>query len=285
MSRERRRSRWEGWFVGAMTGLLLASAVPVIAGIGEPVLQGTVNVVNKRTTLTGSDGRDAMLLVTNKAPNGTGIEVRVEDGRPPFVVNSTARVRRLNADRLDGKSSAAFMLKARYDRNRDRVVDNAERLDGLDSTSFVTKVGAWSCPGNAWAAASSSVDFRTSGPLISVGPGSPSAFFRCAVALPHGVQVTSVTFAVQDSSPSAGVECALFRTGLLTGIGTTANLVSNVITAGTPGATALATDQVVLGRIDNSEYAYYAGCTVVAAGWDTGIYGVTVSYGEPPPGP
>lgn len=281
MIHERRRVRWGGLFAGLMAGVLLASAVPVIADIGEPVLQGAVNVVDKRTTLTGSDGGDAMLLVTNKAPNGSGIEVRVQDGRPPFVVNSRARVRKLNADRLDGRSSGAFLLKAAYDRDRDRVVDDAERLDGLDSAAFVTKTGAWSCPGNSWMPSSAYSDYRTSGPLMAVGIGSASAFFRCAVALPHGVVVSSVAFTVQDSSSSAGVECALYRTGLITGIGGTSQLAASLVTSGSPGATVLATDEIAFALIDNSRYAYYAGCTVVEDGWDTGIYGVTISYTAP----
>ncbi len=281
MDREPRRMQWGGLFVGLMAGILLVSAVPVIADIGDPVLQGTVNVAEKRTTLSGADGGDAMLLVTNKAPRGSGIEVRVEPGRPPFVVNSTARVRKLNADRLDGKSIKAFMLKAAYDKDRDRIVDNAERLNGLDSTAFMTTTGAWSCPGNSWVPASALSDYRTSGPLMSVGIGSASAFFRCAVALPHGVAVGSVAFTVQDSSPGAGVECALYRTGLTTGIGTTSQLAADLVTSGAPGATVLATDQISFAVVDNTRYAYYAGCTVVEDGWDTGIYGITISYTAP----
>jgi hypothetical protein len=260
---------------------LLVSSVPVIAAIGDPVLHGAVNTANKRTTLRGAADGDATLRVINRAPNGTGLEVVVEPGRPPFVVNTAAKVAKLNADRLDGKSIGAFMLKAKYDKDRDLVVDNAEKLDGLDSAELLTKTGAWSCPGNAWVAASTFVDYRTSGPLLSVGFGSASGFFRCAATLPDGVRVSSATFTVQDSSTIAGVECALFRTGLLVAIGATSELASGLITSGAPGATTLTTDQIELGLIDNSKYAYYAGCTVIEDGWDTGIYGVTISYKAP----
>jgi len=281
MVRGRWRIQWGSVFVGAVAAALLVSAVPVVAAIGDPVLQGSVNTANRQTTMRGTDGGDAMLRVINRAATGSGIEVVVEPGRPPFVVNTSAKVAKLNADRLDGKNIRAFMLKAKYDKDRDLVVDNAERLDGLDSSAFLTKTGAWSCPGNSWVAASTYDDYRTSGPLMSVGFGSASVFFRCGVALPHGVNVSAVTFAVQDSSTIAGVECALFRTGLLTGIGTTGDLASNLITTGTPGATTLTANQIELSRIDNSKYAYYAGCTVIEDGWDTGIYGVTVSYTTP----
>lgn len=281
MDRGPRRIPWGGLLVGLLAGVLLVSAVPVIADIGDPILQGTVNVADRRTTLSGADGGDAMLLVTNKAENGAGIEIRVEPGRPPLVVHSKARVRRLNADLLDGKSSGAFLKKAVYDKDRDRVIDNAERLDGLDSDEFVTKSGSFSCPGNTWTAASSYNDYQTSGPLMYVGVGSASVFFRCGISLPQGVEVTSAAFAVQDSSSGATVECALFRSGLVTAIGTTNNVVSSLVTSGAPGATVLSTNQVTFGLIDNSRYAYYAGCTVIEDGWDTGIYGVTVSYTAP----
>lgn len=281
MDREPHRVQWGSLLAGLLAGVLLVSAVPVIADIGDPLLQGAVNAVDERTTLTGRAEGDAMLRVANRAADGTGIEVRVKPGRPPLVVNSTARVTKLNADRLDGRSIRAFMLKSAYDKDRDRVVDNAEKLDGLDSAAFVTKTGAWSCPGNSWVPASAYSDYQTSGPLLSVGIGSASAFFRCGVTLPHGVAVTSVAFTVQDSSTGASVECALYRTGLIAGIGTTSQLASDLVTTGTPGATVLDTDEIDFAFIDNARYAYYAGCTVIEDGWDTGIYGLTISYSAP----
>ncbi|MDJ0961555.1 MAG: hypothetical protein QNJ88_12930 [Acidimicrobiia bacterium] len=105
MIRTRPNFDWRAAFVGGVVVALLVATAPVVADIGDPVLIGRYNQGDQRTTLTGTVSGDSALRVVNKATDGTGITVRVAPGQAPFVVNSSQKVRKLNADRVDGLSS------------------------------------------------------------------------------------------------------------------------------------------------------------------------------------
>ena len=83
------------------------ATVPVVAGVGDAVVQGKINRVNKRTVLQGNSLSTLRLVNTNA--DGTALVLNVESGNAPFTVNSKKKVVDLNADLLDGKSSGSFM--------------------------------------------------------------------------------------------------------------------------------------------------------------------------------
>ncbi|BBL80216.1 hypothetical protein RxyAA322_20700 [Rubrobacter xylanophilus] len=78
-------------------------------GVGAPFHLGQNNVVNKLSKLVGQVN-GPMLRIINRG-SGTALDLRVQSGKPPMRVNSTARVARLNADKVDGKHAEAFLEK------------------------------------------------------------------------------------------------------------------------------------------------------------------------------
>lgn len=84
---------------------VLIAAVVLIAGInfvaqaagdtGKPVLAGKVT----------KSGKDTVLQRTKKGP---ALQLRTKKNSPPLAVNSSKKVAKLNADRLDGRDAAAL---------------------------------------------------------------------------------------------------------------------------------------------------------------------------------
>lgn len=54
MADQNRSLSWKSVIVGIAVGTLLVASAPVIADVGDAVLQGRVNTVNQRTTIRGS---------------------------------------------------------------------------------------------------------------------------------------------------------------------------------------------------------------------------------------
>lgn len=80
-------------------------------GIGGVFNLGTTNAVNASTVLSGSTSGQ-QLRVVNNAGTGTGttgIGIHTAPNEPPLAVDSTTKVNNLNADLLDGQTSAAFV--------------------------------------------------------------------------------------------------------------------------------------------------------------------------------
>ena len=97
---------WKSLFVGLVAGAMLFAMAPVVAGVGDPVIQGKNNTVNQRTTVKGKSV--ATLRLTNTRASGTALVLQVEPGNVPFKVNSKKKVEDLNADYLDGRTSSYF---------------------------------------------------------------------------------------------------------------------------------------------------------------------------------
>ncbi|MBX6765346.1 MAG: hypothetical protein K6T51_14730 [Rubrobacteraceae bacterium] len=95
--------------VAVMLALVVGMASAALAGtgIGATFNLGKVNSVNKISALVGST-KSPMLGVANKG-NGTALNLRVKSGKPPMTVNSGRKVKNLNADKLDGQDSSAFV--------------------------------------------------------------------------------------------------------------------------------------------------------------------------------
>src|SRR5262245_19590911 len=97
----------------AVVGAATAASTAALAGtgVGGVFNLGTTNTTNTPTVLQGST-TGQQLRVVNTATTGagiTGIGIHTAANEPPLAVNSTTRVNNLNADLLDGQTSAAFV--------------------------------------------------------------------------------------------------------------------------------------------------------------------------------
>lgn len=114
-------------------GTTALAAVP-----GDPFKLGRLNAVDRVTALTGSIS--GPLLKADNNGGGPALALESEAGRPPLTVNATAgKVTNLDADRLDGKDSSAFLPtdgKAADSAHAD-VAGEAGTLDGKDSSEFL----------------------------------------------------------------------------------------------------------------------------------------------------
>jgi hypothetical protein len=91
---------------------------------GDPLKLGQLNAINALTRLVG-DHEGAVLLIDNNSgvSNARALDLRVESGRAPIVVNpEAATAKNLSADELDGKSSEAFLSASVYEVRRDIVI-------------------------------------------------------------------------------------------------------------------------------------------------------------------
>jgi hypothetical protein len=100
MSRLHFKSALAGALVG---GLLAAGLAPVAATIGDALIIGESNTAHAQTELRGNVATQN-LKVYNSNPSGTGLNIQVKPHNPPFVVNTSFKVKRLNADYVDGFS-------------------------------------------------------------------------------------------------------------------------------------------------------------------------------------
>jgi hypothetical protein len=197
--------------------------VPVAAGgtgAGSVFNLGRVNSVNSTTTLTGRS-TTRMLQVTNASSSGVALQLTTKTTAPPLKVNSSVKVANLNADRLDGLTSADF------------VRPRGETLISVGSGSWSQQNSA---SGLAFTTAASGAYFfkpTTGVQFIVAAPDLPVSQFGQAVEL-RGLQLcfanaanTSVTAvelavstttdagsttssALSDTTVRTGADCALF---------------------------------------------------------------------------
>ncbi len=103
------------------------------AATGGNFVLGSANTADKTTSLTGTPASGAALKVTNANP-GPAAAFTVNTGIAPFTVNSTTKVAKLNADKLDGIDSTGFVPVG-------GTAANSDTLDGIDSTGFLAAGG------------------------------------------------------------------------------------------------------------------------------------------------
>ena len=107
-------SRSHGWcrrlpaFVVSLLGLFIALTGVGYAATGGKLTLGHANTASKGTTLRSKGGPSLTLTNTGGKPAASFNVLR---GKPPFAVNSTAKVKGLNADLLDGIDSSALQRR------------------------------------------------------------------------------------------------------------------------------------------------------------------------------
>jgi hypothetical protein len=94
-----------GAFVSIVT--LFSTAALAGTGVGGIFNLGRVNSVNASTQLAGSS-KSPLLQIHNSDRLGSGVGIKVAQGQPPLVVNSSTEVPNLNAGYLGGLNSSAF---------------------------------------------------------------------------------------------------------------------------------------------------------------------------------
>ena len=100
--------------LSVILAVVLGVAATALAGtgVGAPFNLGRDNTVNRLSTLVGSVGSGANLLIDNNSTNrnATALNLQVEPGRAPLRVNSSTKVGKLNADMLDGQDSSSLLV-------------------------------------------------------------------------------------------------------------------------------------------------------------------------------
>jgi hypothetical protein len=126
-------------FIGGLVAALTVMALPAVAAEVAAALQlGQSNTAHARTTLTGSV-RSANLLIVNTHPGGSPLSLVSRPGEPPLKVNRVAKVRNLNADRVDGLSAHQLVRVAHAATNN---VDEAIFGGGSDADVLTVTVKA-----------------------------------------------------------------------------------------------------------------------------------------------
>lgn len=121
------RSNIRSALIGGLVAAVVVTAAPVVADVAAALQLGENNLATRRTTLRAASD-SATLRVINTDTGGTALNLRVEPGNPPLRVGSRTRVKNLNADLLDGKTSAAFMRRRTYDPDGDGSVNSVEGI-------------------------------------------------------------------------------------------------------------------------------------------------------------
>jgi hypothetical protein len=88
----------------------LATTALAGTGVGARFQLGQTNTVNAITKLVGSVAGPSLQIDNNSTnANATALDLQVEAGKAPMQVNSETKVANLNADKLDGLDSGAFL--------------------------------------------------------------------------------------------------------------------------------------------------------------------------------
>jgi len=130
-----------------MLALILGVVTTALAAVpGDPFKLGRINSIDNLSTLVGS-ASGALLRINNEG-SGPALDLRVEEGEVPMNVNSASRVNDLNADRVDGKDSSAFVPAETYEVSKSTLgegegeqgnrIANCDRGDVLLGGGFVS---------------------------------------------------------------------------------------------------------------------------------------------------
>jgi hypothetical protein len=156
------------------------------AATGGNFILGQSNSASSTTALSsGTTGPALKLTNTSTATGARALGLNVASGHPPFNVNSGTKVANLNADKLDGKDSTAFLGST-------AKAADSDKLDGIDSSRLA---GA-----RAYAYSGGSL----CGPPVSFCDVQRSKEVAYVVAIEQGHYCVGVNgISQQDSNPPA----------------------------------------------------------------------------------
>jgi hypothetical protein len=139
------------------------------------------------------------------------------------------------------------------------------------------QTGYSSCAGSAWESVLEGTIFQTSNSLKYRTGGTTPAVFRCGVQLPHGATITAARFSVKDSD-ATDVTCSLWRTDMVSAIGSDGPSMASVSTTDTPGNVQISDTTVTNAVVDNGQYSYFVQCDDLGSTASVGIYGANIEY-------
>jgi hypothetical protein len=94
----------------ALLGVFLGLGGVGMAATGGNFILGQSNNAGAKTALTaGVSDRALAITNLNTSSSATALGLNVAATRPPLIVNSSTKVASLNADKVDGKDSTAFL--------------------------------------------------------------------------------------------------------------------------------------------------------------------------------
>jgi hypothetical protein len=112
--------------------LILGIGTAALAAVpGDPFKLGRTNTIDQISTLVGS-ASGALLKVDNEG-SGPALDLQVEEGEAPMKVDSSTKVTSLNADKLDGNDSSAFLGVD----DQAASATNADEVDNRDANELV----------------------------------------------------------------------------------------------------------------------------------------------------
>ncbi len=183
-------SRLTSFAAGALCMLVLGSG-SAVAATGGKLLLGRSNTATATTTLAST--------------KGTALSLRAPAGKPPLTVSSGARVPNLNADRVDGLSSADL---ARTKGRTATVTRTGTALDTDHNGKVDTVLAEADCPSGSLATGGGHLDLTASGYTVQAEPlPSPEQGFLVVVAVDEAVSedVGNVAATAVCYSPTGAV--------------------------------------------------------------------------------
>jgi len=229
---------------------------------GAALILGQVNSSGSSTTTLNATTSNPTLRVNNNG-TGRGVEIDAEaaiplrltapGGTPPLSVNTTAKVTNLNADRLDGLNSTSFV-------RTNAAVQGHHTCNAMDMMPTVSS--------DTWG-------YTNNGRYFTSGGGGT---LTCAVHLPDGATVQSVTVHMRDNSATEAGSCVLYREDFLSAseqlnMAFTGTTLSEVV-----GDISRTDASVMEPTIDNGGYRYFVLCPMSGTGTDITVYGATLTY-------
>jgi hypothetical protein len=154
------------------------------------------------------------------------------------------------------------------------------RVQAFGDSRWVRKAtvqtGHFSCAGTAWESAFGGTVYYTTASL-KYRTGGDSALFACSVEVPDGSTITAARFSVKDTDAVEELLCELWRTNMVTSVGTESNMAS-VSTSGSPGKVQISDTSIANAVVDNGNYSYFALCEVPSSTSAAGVYGANIEY-------
>jgi len=181
------RNLWSA-LAGAITALILVSAIPVMAGDGEPLMLGERNRSKAVTRVATTGG----LKFVNFKVGMPALILEVVGNTPPMRVDSIGKVVNLNADMLDGMDATGFAASG-HDHFVSPVIIGASALHGVGRLTEWDNVGQYVQADN------------------DDGDGFVEGRLYAPLDLPDGAHITGLSARIQDGSATARVEVRVMR--------------------------------------------------------------------------
>jgi hypothetical protein len=191
------KSRGLGLFIGGVVTALVLSGGVAVAANGNPLLIGRDNNGTKTTEL---------------ASKGSALKLRSTNGKAPLAVSNSKKVLKLNADKLDGRSSESF---ASANARTGWVSSSGVFLDVNGDGTLDTIAAAATCPAGSRLTGGGLDNFSSGIEVIDAptNDGTPTWLVASTAdpALDVATDVTAFAVCWNPTGPVAGANSLGFR--------------------------------------------------------------------------